>query len=176
MPRPRPPAEASDTGTLRRPPGPADGAGGATPPLRIGDAAAAVGVSARTLRYYEELGLMVPSGHTAGGERRYLPEDLNRLRRILELKDVLGMNLEEIGSFLGSQNRLDQLRAAYRARQDEPSDAARAEQRAILAEALAVNETLAGQLEAKLARMEAFRSQLRANARRCRQLLRELDS
>ena len=35
--------------------------------LRIGDAAAAVGVSARTLRYYEELGLISPSGYTPGG-------------------------------------------------------------------------------------------------------------
>jgi hypothetical protein len=39
--------------------------------LRIGEAAARVGVSSRTLRYYEELGLLTPSGRTPGGARRY---------------------------------------------------------------------------------------------------------
>ncbi len=64
--------------------------------LRISDAATRVGVSARTLRYYEELGLLTPSLYTAGGERRYTSEDLAHLGRILELREVLGMNLDEI--------------------------------------------------------------------------------
>ena len=66
--------------------------------LRISRAALELGVSARTLRYYEELGLLVPSGRTSGGERRYTEADLEQLRRILSLKEVLGMNLEEIKS------------------------------------------------------------------------------
>ena len=47
--------------------------------IRISDAATRVGVSARTLRYYEELGLLTPSLYTSGGERRYTPEDLAHL-------------------------------------------------------------------------------------------------
>ncbi len=177
---PRPDSEAATAppGATAGAPGDTGGADGhGSPPaeLRIGDTAARFGVSARTLRYYEELGLLVPSGRTAGGERRYLPDDVALLERILQLKDVLGMNLEEIRDFLGFQSRLDELRQAYRARQGQPSTAARAEQLAILAEALAVNETLADQLAVKLARMEEFRTQLLANARRCRQLLRELE-
>lgn len=142
--------------------------------LRISDAAARAGVSARTLRYYEELGLLTPSEYTAGGERRYQVGDLVQLDRILELREVLGMNLDEIKGFLESESRLDEVRAAYRAERDRSTKAARAQQRALLEEALALNEALADQLNAKLARMDAFRATLTANADRCRALLDEL--
>src|SRR5580693_2411432 len=97
--------------------------------LRIGDAAARVGLSARTLRYYEELGLLTPSAYTAGGERRYGDADLDLLARIVELRDVLGMNLEEIRRFLDSETRLEVVRAGIRARKGAESDKARAERR-----------------------------------------------
>ena len=83
--------------------------------IRISDAATRVGVSARTLRYYEELGLLSPSLYTAGGERRYTLDDLAHLERILELREVLGMNLDEIREFLALETRLDELKATYRA-------------------------------------------------------------
>jgi DNA-binding transcriptional MerR regulator len=143
--------------------------------LRISDAAAQAGVSARTLRYYEELGLLTPSGHTAGGERRYRVADLARLERIIELREVLGMNLDDIKEFLDSDTRLEQVRDAYRARKGVRTRSAIAQQRALLSEALALNEALADQLEAKLARMDAFRATLQANAARCRELLDQLD-
>ncbi len=143
--------------------------------LRIGDAAARAGVSARTLRYYEELGLLSPSDYTAGGERRYLATDLTQLERILELRAVLGMNLEEIKGFLESEQRLDEVRAAYRAKRDVHTRAARLQQKVLLEEALHLNESLKEQLDAKMARMDGFRSTLSDNAQRCRQLLAEFD-
>ncbi len=143
--------------------------------IRISDAATRVGVSARTLRYYEELGLLAPSLYTAGGERRYTPEDLAHLQRILELREVLGMNLEEIREFLALETRLDELRATYRATKGATSGKARAEQKATLQEALVLNESLAEQISTKLARMDGFRSKLRSDAQRCRDLLTELE-
>jgi len=144
------------------------------PDLRIGDVATRVGVSTRTLRYYEELGLLGPSGRTAGGERRYRAEDLVRLERIIECKDLLGMNLEEIRGFVVSQARLDELRVAYRAEKDTPTKAASEKRRAILEEALALQTSLIERMEAKLTRMAEFRSQLHSDAQRCRKLLDEL--
>jgi DNA-binding transcriptional MerR regulator len=144
------------------------------PGLRISDAAARAGVSARTLRYYEELGLLQPSGYTAGGERRYGEADLVQLDRILQLREVLGMNLDEIKAFLESETRLDEVREAYRARKGGRSKAARSQQRALLEEALALNESLAEQVRVKIARMDEFRVRLSANAQRCRDLLEEL--
>lgn len=147
----------------------------AEPGLRISDAASRVGVSARTLRYYDELGLLCPSQYTAGGERRYRSSDLVQLQRILELREALGMNLEEIKEFLESEQRLDEVRAAYRAEQEVDTRAARRQRKALLEEALALNESLKEQLNAKLARMDAFRATLARNADRCRALLAELE-
>jgi DNA-binding transcriptional MerR regulator len=131
-------------------------------------------VSARTLRYYEELGLLTPSLYTSGGERRYTQGDLLQLNRILELREVLGMNLEEIKDFLTFETRLDELRATYRAAKGATTKKALAEQKATLHESLKLNESLAEQLNAKLARMDSFRSKLAGNAQKCRDLLAEL--
>jgi DNA-binding transcriptional MerR regulator len=143
--------------------------------IRISDAATRAGVSARTLRYYEELGLLSPSLYTPGGERRYTAEDLAQLDRILELREVLGMNLEEIKEFLSFETRLDELRASYQAAKSQTSRRARAAQGKTLREALELNESLAEQLNAKLARMDRFRAKLAGDAQRCRELLAELD-
>jgi hypothetical protein len=67
------------------------------------------------------------------------------------------------------------LRASYRARKGETSARARAEQKTTLREALELNESLAEQLNAKLARMDAFRAKLSGDAHRCRELLAQLE-
>jgi DNA-binding transcriptional MerR regulator len=143
--------------------------------IRITDAATRVGVSARTLRYYEELGLLTPSLYTAGGERRYTLEDLEHLERILELREVLGMNLDEIREFLALETRLDELKASYRANKGDTTKKARALQKATLQEAADLNESLAKQLTDKLARMDAFRAKLAHDAQRCREILAEME-
>jgi DNA-binding transcriptional MerR regulator len=137
--------------------------------------AARAGVSTRTLRYYEELGLLEPSGRTAGGERRYQAQDVARLEGIIELKGLLGMNLEEIRVLLSSRARLDELRIAYQAHADAPSDEGRERRRAILEEALALQISLVERLDAKLARLAAFRAEAHADAERCATLLHQLD-
>lgn len=142
--------------------------------LRIGDAAARFGVSTRTLRYYEELGLLTPSGHTAGGERRYAESDVHRLGRIVELRDMLGMNLDDIKRFLDTEAHLDEAREAYRAKKGVETPTARAQRRALLEEILLLNESLAEQLGAKLERMSAFRESLLTSVQRCRDLIDEL--
>jgi DNA-binding transcriptional MerR regulator len=109
-----------------------------------------------------------------GGERRYEASDLTKLERIIELKKAMGMNLEEVKEFLASEDRLAELRAAYHAHRDQSTKAAREHQHAILEEAIALRRALADQLDATLARIKAFRSQIQAEAERCRQLLDEL--
>jgi DNA-binding transcriptional MerR regulator len=161
--------------TSERTQSPEPAAEGADAGIRISDAATRAGVSARTLRYYEELGLLSPSLYTAGGERRYTVDDLSQLDRILELREVLGMNLDDIREFLSFESRLDELRASYRATKGATTKKAQAAQRATLQEALELNESLAQQLSTKLARMDAFRAKLAGDAARCRELLAELD-
>jgi DNA-binding transcriptional MerR regulator len=128
--------------------------------LRIGEAAVRAAVSVRTLRYYEELGLLTPSAHSPGGARRYTEEDVARLARIRELKDLLGFNLDEVRTVLTAEDRLGSLRAAYHAEDD------RAAQRAMVVEALEINIRLQSAVQAKLARLATFKAELEAKADR----------
>lgn len=64
----------------------------------IGEIASKLGVSHRTIRYYEELGLIKPT-RTSGGFRKYADAEVDRLRTILMLKD-LGMSLDEIRTLI----------------------------------------------------------------------------
>ncbi len=91
-------------------PGAGAGGGGACASLRIGEVAIEAGVTTRTLRYYQELGLLDP-GQSPGGSRRYGESDVIRLKRILELRDVMGFDLERIRAILSSEDRLAELRA-----------------------------------------------------------------
>lgn len=71
--------------------------------LKIGDFARLAGTNLRTLRYYEELGLLLPAERSAGGFRYYRDTDVNRLNMIRQLQD-LGMQLEDIGELLTSRD------------------------------------------------------------------------
>ena len=85
-------------GALTPPRGPANDGGGL---LSIGDAARLIGVSPSALRLWERQGLVSPS-RTAGGERRYGPADLGRLRAILRLRRAEGLNAPAIRRLLST--------------------------------------------------------------------------
>jgi DNA-binding transcriptional MerR regulator len=66
---------------------------------RIGDLAKKTGVTTRTVRYYESLGLLKTQPRTDGGQRYYSDKDLVYLARIIQLKNY-GLSLEEIGNIV----------------------------------------------------------------------------
>ncbi|GAA2118277.1 MerR family transcriptional regulator [Actinomadura napierensis] len=63
--------------------------------MRIGDAAAAAGTTPRALRFYEKRGLLPPPSRTAGGQREYGPQEVNRVRIIRQLL-ALGLTIEDV--------------------------------------------------------------------------------
>lgn len=79
------------------------------PLLRIGEVARRCGVSTRTLRYYEEMGLLTPADTSEGGFRLYAPDVVERVDRIGRLKEVMGFTLEEIRSTLVADDRVKAL-------------------------------------------------------------------
>jgi DNA-binding transcriptional MerR regulator len=87
--------------------------------FRIGEFSRIAQVSCRLLRYYDELGLLRP-GHVdpETGYRSYQAEQLNRLNRILVLRD-LGFSLEQIARLLEQHLGADELRGMLRLRQSE---------------------------------------------------------
>src|SRR3954468_5472892 len=69
--------------------------------LKVGELARRSGVSVRTLHYYEEIGLLVPSEHTPTGHRLYALKDVTRLQQIVSLRQ-LGLSLTEVRACLAS--------------------------------------------------------------------------
>jgi DNA-binding transcriptional MerR regulator len=138
--------------------------------LTIGQASTAAGVTPRTLRYYEELGLLRPSGHSLGGARRYSDHDLARTARIRELQQLMGFNLEEIGQILSAEDALERIRGEYRS--GKPTSRRRRE---LLAEAIEINDRLREQVRHKVSRIAGFLEELDAKAVRYRQVVDEID-
>ena len=67
------------------------------PTYRIGEVAERVGVTIRTIRYYEERGLLDASaGRTQGSHRLYTDADVTHLIELIRLRDLLGLSLEEL--------------------------------------------------------------------------------
>lgn len=64
--------------------------------MRIGELARQAGVTTRTIRHYEQLGLLTPAERASSGFRYYTDQELVRLHKIDQLKD-LGLSLDEIG-------------------------------------------------------------------------------
>ncbi len=81
--------------------------------MQIGDLAKRAGVSVRAVRYYEELGLVVPAGHSAGGFRHYGEDNLKRLQVINFLKEM-GLTLIEIKEILLAKKQTTGDREAVR--------------------------------------------------------------
>jgi MerR family transcriptional regulator, repressor of the yfmOP operon len=134
--------------------------------LGIGAAAARAGVSERALRYYQQLGLIAPACTTPGGLRRYSADELARVTRIRELQALLGLNLDEIAIVLRNEDRLAQIRQAYK--DERTSD----EQRVRLSrECLTLLENLRGTVEAKRAALETFLADLDARIGKVRDFL-----
>ncbi|HEX9359835.1 MAG TPA: MerR family transcriptional regulator [Streptosporangiaceae bacterium] len=134
--------------------------------LGIGAAAARAGVSERALRYYQQLGLLVPACTTPGGLRRYSEEDLARVARIRELQTLLGLNLDEIAVVLRNEDRLAEIRLSYH--DERTSDS---ERRRLTRECLTLQESLRTTVEAKRAALEGFLADLDVRIQKCRDLL-----
>ena len=134
--------------------------------LGIGAAAAQAGVSERALRYYQQLGLLEPACTTPGGLRRYSADDLARVARIRELQTLLGLNLDEIAIVLRNEDRLAQIRRAYK---DERTS--EQERLGLSRECLALLENLRETVEAKRSALESFLADLDAKIGRCRDVV-----
>ena len=74
--------------------------------MQIGEVAEQTSLSLRTIRYYEEMGLVTPSARTTGGFRLYGESDVARLRLIRRMKP-LEFSLEEMRHVLGVLDALD---------------------------------------------------------------------
>ncbi|HVU69852.1 MAG TPA: MerR family transcriptional regulator [Ktedonobacteraceae bacterium] len=126
----------------------------------IEQVAAQTGLTKRTLRYYEEVGLLPPTGRTEGNYRRYTREDVTRLERIKNLRNLLGFSLADIRDILEAEDERQQIREAYRQETEASSKITQLDH---------ADETIRRQLELieqKITGLEQMRAALQAKLER----------
>jgi DNA-binding transcriptional MerR regulator len=122
----------------------------AVPLLRIQQVAAEVGLTTRSIRYYEELGLLNPAARSEGSYRLYDEDDLERLRFIKGLRDDAGFSLAEIGQLLEDEQARTRNRQSFRSTADD------AERRAIVLDNMGRIDRQVATLRGKIERLEAM--------------------
>ena len=136
--------------------------------LRIGELARRAGITTRTLRYWEEIGLIAPSDHRGSGERVYPLSALDRVLHIRELQELVGFSLAEIRAVLETDAILERLRIAR-------EQGATARRRRLLDEAIAASDDLVARIDDRMSRLNAFRDEWAQRAERLRVRAAELD-
>jgi len=137
--------------------------------LRIGDVAEQVGVTPRTIRYYEELGLLDPHEERSKGRHRlYTDTDVSRLRELIRLRDLLGLTLEELVAVAEAEEARAALRDQWHG---DPTDEERA---AILDSAISLVRQQLDLVDARRQRLDEFADDLKQRLRQLRRRRREL--
>jgi len=142
------------------------------PMFRIGEVAKLTGLTTRTLRYWEELGLVHPSAYGSGGDRHFSSTDMARVTRIRDLQKLLGFSLAEVRVVLDTEevDVLDRVKSELHS-----GDPSLIRQRDLIDEAIVANDQLLGRLDDTLSRIQLFRAERAATARRLRARRKALD-
>src|SRR6186997_3364056 len=119
----------------------------ATRLLKIQEVSAETGLTPRSIRYYEEVGLLEPAARSEGAYRLFDASDLERLRFIKELRDEAGFSLAQIGQLLEDEAARERNRERFRASHDPT------ERRALILDARERVERQIETLEAKAVRL-----------------------
>jgi DNA-binding transcriptional MerR regulator len=120
--------------------------------LRIGEVAELTGTTPRTIRYYEEIGLLPGADRAHGKHRWYSQADVARLGEIVRLKELLGLSLEQLSQLLEAETARAELRREWEHAEDQ------ADRRRILEQALVHIDTqlsLVRERQRELAQLEA---------------------
>jgi MerR family transcriptional regulator, repressor of the yfmOP operon len=140
--------------------------------LRIGDVARLVGTTPRTIRYYEEIGLLPEAPARPSGQHRiYTDAEVDRMREVMRLKELLGVSLEELKTLLTAEEARAEVRAQLRRENVDP-----ARRRELLGVALGHLDrqlTLVRHRASELGRLDDELSETR---KRVRRKIRELDA
>jgi DNA-binding transcriptional MerR regulator len=138
--------------------------------LQIGEVADRTGVTQRTLRFYEERGLLKPPTRMEGGFRLYSEDDVARVTQIRRLQDLLGLTLAEIKDMVEAEEVKEELRATYRP--DRPLD----ERIERVTKRVEVTSRQVQIVNTKLAAMCEMQKDLEAKLERAQTLLQELEA
>jgi len=140
--------------------------------LRIGQVATMAGTTPRTIRYYEEIGLLPAAPEREPGSHRlYLEADVERLREVLRLKRLLGLSLEEVRELSAAEAARAARQAEWHGGVEDP-----VRRRQILEEGLTYVERQLELLRRRRDELDELERELAARRRRLRARLRELSA
>ncbi len=140
--------------------------------LRIGDVARLVGTTPRTIRYYEEIGLLAEApARPSGRHRIYTQAEVERLREVMRLKELLGVSLEELKTLLTAEEARAEVRAQLRREDVDPE-----RRRELLSEALGHIDRQLELVRRRAAELEKLQEELCETRKRVRRKIRGLDA
>lgn len=139
------------------------------PTYTIEQVATRTGLTKRTLRYYEEVGLLPPAGRTEGNYRKYSEADVERIERIKELRNLLGFSLSDIRQILEAEEERGLIKMAYQQETDaeakiaqlDRSDELIREQLRLIEQKISGLEQMRSSLLTKLERHQKKRNELK---------------
>jgi MerR family transcriptional regulator, repressor of the yfmOP operon len=135
---------------------------------RIGEVADRVGVTTRTIRYYEELGLLGCGDRTKGAHRTYSETDIARLEELIRLRDLLGLSLEELTGLAEAEEARAALRDQWESHPDD------AERLRILEDAIPLVERQLELLRSRRSKVDRFAKELDAKLKQLHEKRLEL--
>ncbi len=112
-----------------------------------------LGITPRTLHYYEEIHLIEPVARTSGGHRLYDERTIERLEQILRLKENLGYSLQEIKRIIDIENALELLKISY---SDE--DASCEDRLGIVDETITLLQELSSRIDTRIDKLQSMKS------------------
>lgn len=140
--------------------------------LRIGDLAKLANTTPRTIRYYEEIGLLPESAERPSGRHRlYSQWEVERLREVMRMKELLGLTLEELKTLLAAEEARAEVRAQL-SREDVPA----MRRRELLGEALGHLERQMDLVRHRAGELARLEEELSETRKRVKRRLRELDA
>lgn len=139
--------------------------------LRIGEVAELTGTTARTIRYYEEIGLLDCVPERAQGKHRvYTQADVDRVREIIRLRDLLGLSLEQLSQLLEAESARAHLRDELQQAEDP------AERKRILEELLTHISNQLELVQGRLSELTDLAAELSEKQRRVTEKIAEIDA
>ncbi|MES9682233.1 MerR family transcriptional regulator [Bacillus sp. AFS001701] len=137
---------------------------------KIDDVAKECGLTKRSIRYYEEIGLISPPERSEGGFRLYSDLHIERLKKIMNVRDVLGFSLQEVQAYMAISEAYEEFRLHYRENKEKMNEDERKENllgaEAILAQQLKM-------IEEKLKKMNDIRDEMNEMYQRVKKALEQ---
>jgi DNA-binding transcriptional MerR regulator len=139
--------------------------------MRIGEVAVLTGTTPRTIRYYEEIGLLAGGTERELGRHRcYTQADVERITEIVRLKDLLGLSLEQLSQLLEAESARADIRREF-LETDDPD-----RRHALLLQSRGHIDTQLRLVRARITELTTLEADLGERAERVQEKLVELEA